>query len=280
MVVRREVYLIFFIAMILSGKMAKTCRKNKKCYMRKDGKKCLAPNPWIIFLRTNNGKFKSVGAASKAYQRTFRPTLNKLIEEGSKNRTPKQMKAMYHKQICKYFYNSMKASGSLSPANKKKVSSSVSKVLKKNTVPKTLSSLGAKKAGSRLAAKQKAQKKAAAEAEASKKAAETAKIRARAIRRLFVRAAAKEKELRKKAADASAKAAKASSTGAKRKASPSSRSSSAKRAKTARSSANKAKQAAAALKTSSTRASQVAKKAEEAVKKAKRQQRMLKKLQI
>lgn len=289
MVVRREVYQFFFIAMILSGKMAKTCRKHKKCYIRKDGKKCLAPNPWIIFLRTSKRKYPTSAAASKAYQKSFKPVLLNLIKEASKNRTTNQIKAVYHKQICKYFYDSMKASGTSTIPKKKKVSSSVAKILKKNSVPKTLAIMGAKKQATQMAAKQKAVKQASARVEAKKKAAEVAKIRARAIRRLFVRAAAKEKVLRKEAEAASAKVAKARSTGTKRKASSSSRSSSSKRVKTAsksaekkKSAAKKAKKTASALKSSSTKASQRVKKAEKDVVAAQkaRQKRALKKLQI
>ncbi|CAN0485256.1 unnamed protein product [Hapterophycus canaliculatus] len=100
--------------------MPQNCRQKAKCYPRKDGKQCLSPNPSIVFLRSSKGKYSSIGAASQVYTNKFRPVLDTLIRDASKNRTPARVKALYHKRICNYFYDALRASGANSSKNKKK----------------------------------------------------------------------------------------------------------------------------------------------------------------
>lgn len=79
--------------------MAWTCWKHPKCCTRKDGKKCLAPDPWTIFLRTNTKKYQAIRAASEARQKSLKiHCCCQLIREASKNRTLEQTKAVFHKQ--------------------------------------------------------------------------------------------------------------------------------------------------------------------------------------
>ncbi|CAM9812079.1 unnamed protein product [Pylaiella littoralis] len=256
--------------------MSTRCAKTKKCYTRKDGKKCMYPNPWIIFLRTT--KHPSVKAASASYQKGFKPTLIRLIKEASKkDRTAQQIKAIYHKQVCKYFYDAMKASGTSTPSTRKKVSSSVSKMLKKNSVPKTLAIMGAKKVADALSAKEEAEKKAAKKIADKEKAMESAKRKAAAILRQYVRAAARERVLKKEAAAAAAAASKPRVTRSK---------SAAAAASSKRVTRSKAKKKTDSLKDQQTRAAKRVRFAKEAVNDARKsadkinqkQQRALKRL--
>ncbi|CAM9766356.1 unnamed protein product [Ectocarpus sp. 8 AP-2014] len=191
--------------------MTQTCKKHKKCYMRKDGKKCLTPNAWIIFLRTHKKVFSSIGEASMSYRNNFKPVLQDLIKVGSGDTSPKQKKALFHKTLCTYFYQQMKASGKNTAGNKKRVSSGVSNVLKKNSIPKTLQIMGAKHAASALAAKEQAVRKAADNVAAKEKIAEKERRAAKDIIRRTVEAAARARLLKKEAAAAKTKASRATS---------------------------------------------------------------------
>ncbi|CAN0555917.1 unnamed protein product [Ectocarpus sp. 12 AP-2014] len=203
--------------------MTLTCKKHKKCYIRKDSKKCLTPNAWVIFLRTNKNVFASIGEAAMTYRKSFKPVLENLIKAGSKDASAKQKKALFHRAICEYFYQQMKASGKNTASNKKKVSSGVSKVLKKNSIPKTLKIMGARHSAAALAAKEQAMKKADADVAAKEKIAENERRKAKDIIRRAVVAAARARLLKKEAASAKTRASnatskKTASSNAKRKA--------------------------------------------------------------
>lgn len=215
--------------------MTLDCSKRKKCYTRKDNKKCLTPNAWVIFLRTNKNVFTSIGEAAMTYRTNFKPFLEKLINAGSKDTSAKQKKALFHRAICGYFYQQMKASGKNTASNRKKVSSGVSKVLKKNSIPKTLKIMGASNAAAALAAKEQAMKKAAADVAAKEKIAAAERRKAKDIIRRAVKAAARARLLKKEAASAKTRASKATSV--------TRRSPSTAKAKAAKSAASKKKTA-------------------------------------
>ncbi|CBN80307.1 EsV-1-218 [Ectocarpus siliculosus] len=196
--------------------MALTCKKHKNCYIRKDRKKCLTPNAWVVFLRTNKNVFTSIEEASVDYHKNFKPVLENLIKVGSKDASAKQKKALFHKAICEYFYHQMKASGKNTASNKKKVSSSVSKVLEQNGIPNTLKIMGATHTAAALAAKEQAMKKAAANVAAKEKTAEDQRRKAAVIIKRAVEAAARARRLKKEAD--SAKTRKTASNRAKRRA--------------------------------------------------------------
>lgn len=110
--------------------MAKTrnCQsQSRRCYTRKDGKKCLTPNLWIIFLRTHKNDFKSVAAASDHYKKKFRPFLQARIKKEMVNKPKKDEKLVYRKVLCTFFYNEMKKKGVKMPANKKKITAACPK---------------------------------------------------------------------------------------------------------------------------------------------------------
>ncbi|AAK14632.1 unnamed protein product [Ectocarpus sp. 4 AP-2014] len=192
--------------------MTLTCKTHKKCYTRKDSKKCLTPNAWVVFLRTNKNVFTSRGEASETYRKKFKPVLENLIEAGSKDASAKQKKALFHKAVCEYFYAQMKASGKNTAVNKKKVSSGVSKVLEKNSIPKTLKIMGAKHVAAALAAKEQAMKKADASVAAKEKIAEAERRKAKDIIRRAIEAAARARLLKKEAASAKTRTSSSSST--------------------------------------------------------------------
>lgn len=191
--------------------MTLTSKKHQKCYIRKDSKKYLAPNAWVISLRTKKNVFTSVGEAVMTYRKSFKPVLENLIKAGSKNASAKQKKALFHRAICEYFYQQMKASGKNTASNKKKVSSGVSKVLKKNSIPKTLKIMGARHSAAALAAKEQAMKKADADVAAKEKIAQDERRKAKDIIRRAVEAAARARLLKKEAASAKIRASKATS---------------------------------------------------------------------
>ncbi|CAN0254616.1 unnamed protein product [Ectocarpus sp. 6 AP-2014] len=197
--------------------MTITCKKHKKCYIRKDSKKCLTPNSWVVFLRTNKDVFNSMEEASMAYRKNFKPVIENLIKAGSKDLSAKQKKALFHKAICEYFYQQMKASGKNTASNKKKVSSGVSKVLKKNSIPKTLEIMGATRTAAALAAKEQAMKKAAANVAAKEKTAEDQRRKAAVIIKRAVEAAARARRLKKEADSAKTSSSSSKSTASKKK---------------------------------------------------------------
>lgn len=247
--------------------MPQNCKKRPKCYLRKDKKKCLTPNGWIVFLRTSKGDFSSIGEASLEYQKKFKPLLIKLIAEGNKNRTVKETKARYRKAVCNFFYDQMKGSGRNTATNRKKVSAGVSKILKENSIPKTLEIMGAKNTAAALAAKEKAVKKADAKVAAKKKTAELAKAKASDVIKKAIRAAIRAKKLMKEASDAKTTATKSKSRSSSPSASNSAKSTAAKK-KTA---SKKATQQADTLLKSAEKASKESKTASQAVEAAKKE---------
>jgi hypothetical protein len=182
-----------------------SCKEKAKCYQTQK-KKCRTPNAWVVFLRTHKNLFKG-GEASKYYKKSFRPVLDKWMRGLSNKYTVKRAKELYRKKLCKYFYETMKAVGTDTPSNKKKVSSGVTKLLKNNSVPKALSMMGAKEAAAAVSAKEKAQQKAAAELVAAQKIAAFVKKRAGRVISKHLLAAARAKKLRREAAAAKSKAA-------------------------------------------------------------------------
>lgn len=92
--------------------MALKCENKRTCFTRKDGKKCLSPNAWVIFLRTNKNEFSSIREASKVYRKNFKPTLEKMIKDRTKSvsLTATQKKTLFDKTLCAHFYREMEAS--------------------------------------------------------------------------------------------------------------------------------------------------------------------------
>lgn len=183
-----------------------SCKKKAKCYQTQKNK-CRTPNAWLVFLRTHKNVFYAGKEASEYYKKSFRPILNKWMRELSNKYTMKRAKELYRKKLCKYFYKTMKAIGTDTPTNKKKVSSGVTKLLKNNSVPKALSMMGAKEAAAAVAAKEKAQQKAAAELAAKEKVAAFVKNKLGRVTSKHLLAVARAKKLKREAAAAKSKAA-------------------------------------------------------------------------
>ncbi|CAN0597543.1 unnamed protein product, partial [Laminaria digitata] len=141
--------------------------------------------------------------AARYYQHVFKPQLiRKLIAIAGENAPLKKQKAAYHKLICKKFYEIMKAEkGTTSAAQKKKISSGVAKILKKNSIPETLALVGAKKAASALKKKDAATKKAATDVTAKEKPAKEARRKADSVIKRVLAANVKAKKLEKEAAN-------------------------------------------------------------------------------
>ncbi len=254
-----------------------SCKKKAKCYKTK-GKKCRTPNAWLVFLRTHKDVFYAGGAASDYYRKSFRPILDKWLVKLRSKYTVTRAKELYRKKLCKYFYDTMKAIGTDTPTNKKKVSSGVTKLLKNNSVPDALSMMGAKKAAAAVSAKEKAQQKADAELVAKQKIAAFVKKRAgRAIGK-YLLAAARAKRLKREADAAKSKAAtsRRSPTGSSssRKSPPASRGSAAKKKVEA---AQSAKRKADAMGAVAKVARESVKNAEQDVAEAKKKKQKVKK---
>ena len=184
------------------------CRGKTKCYRSSDKKKCSTPNAWVIFLRSVKGDGLTVKEAARYYQHVFKPQLiRKLIAIAGENAPLKKQKAEYHKLICKKFYETMKAENGAKSAQKKKLSSGVAKILKKNSIPETLASIGAKKAAAALKKKEAAIKKAAADVAAKEKAVREQQRKAASVIKKALVANVKAKKLAREAADAKKKEA-------------------------------------------------------------------------
>ncbi|CAN0005563.1 unnamed protein product, partial [Ectocarpus sp. 6 AP-2014] len=110
----------------------------------------------------------------------------------------------------------MKASGKNTASNKKKVSSGVSKILNKKSIPKTLKIMGARHAAAALTAKEQDMKKADADVAAKEKIAEDERRKAKDIIRRAVEAAARARLLKKEAASAKTRASNAASSSSTR----------------------------------------------------------------
>ena len=191
------------------------CKGKPKCYQSKNKKNCTAPNPWIIYLRTNKSQFKSIGEYSKHYRTIFRPQLKmKMLTIAGEYSTQKEKKKAMHNLLCRQFYKHMKKEKKTAAA-KKKLSGDVTKLLKKHSIPKTLSLIAGKKIADAAAAKIKAKKKAADDVEAKKRVAETKKKMAAFITKKALLAKARAVRLEKEAKRAK-KAVKSAKTKASR----------------------------------------------------------------
>lgn len=238
--------------------MAITCRKHAKCYLTKNGKKCLTPNPWIVFLRTHKKEFKSVGEASKYYQKFFKvAVLKKLVGVSG---TPKQKKEAYHKIICSFFYGYMAKSGKNTPGNTAKISRGVTKLLKENSIPDTLAAMKGAKASSTRAAGTKA--KVSADVKSKAKAVAVVKDKVVSTKKIAAAASSKATTLTRSAAAAKTAATKAQS-----------------KATSQAKAASVAKTRAAGLKKSVAKVSTKAKDAEKALAMARKKKAALAKLQ-
>lgn len=179
------------------------CRGKKKCYQSKDGKKCSAPNAWVVFLRSVKGNALSSKEASKYYQHVFKPQLTRrMIAIAGQDAPLAKQKAAMHKIICRQFYKNLKIE-----RKNKKVTKGVASILKKNSISKTLADAGAKKAAAALKKKEQDKKKAAAAVAAKEKAAKKAKRHAAFVIKRAVAAAARARLLKKAAAEAAKKVA-------------------------------------------------------------------------
>lgn len=200
------------------------------------------------------------------YQKEFKPFLLKVIREASKNQNLKQTKAAYHKAICEYFYGQMKGSGKNTTSNKKKVSNGVSKILKENSIPKTLEIMGARHIASAVAAKEKDVKKADADVAAKKKTEDASKVRAANMFKKAWKSRIRARKLGREAASAKTKAVQATSKSKSSPASKAAKSTAAKKEKAF----SEAKRKADTLKNSSENAKKKLKTATDAVVSAKK----------
>ncbi|CAN0440295.1 unnamed protein product, partial [Ascophyllum nodosum] len=163
-----------------------------------DNKRCLTPNPWIVFLRTHKNQFHSIGEASIS--------AGKVDQDAGKTATMKRTKEVYRQVICSHSYKHLKYNG-----NKKNVKSGVTKILNNKSIPDTLAILGATKPAKALATKEKAVKKADADLTHAQKVEAFAKKRAARILREKIKAYALARRLKKEANAAKTTAAEAKS---------------------------------------------------------------------
>lgn len=184
--------------------MALSCKRTANCYLSKDKKKCLKPNAWIVFLRTHKNHFRSVKDAAKIYNTDFKVRmLAQMVRAADKQKvTDSQNKIIFRNIICNYFYKQMKLNGSMP-----QVKRGVTKLLKKNSVLKTLSLMGGKKAAVAIASKEKAVKKAEDNVEAKKDTVEKKKREMTQEKKKAATAEKKAKSLEKDATAAKAKVA-------------------------------------------------------------------------
>lgn len=198
--------------------MALKCENKRTCFTRKDGKKCLSPNAWVIFLRTNRNEFSSIREASKVYRKNFKPTLEKMIKDRTKSvsLTATQKKTLFDKTLCAHFYREMEASGKNTASNKKKVSSAMSKVLKRTSVAQTLKKMGATHTAAALAAKEQAMKKANTDVAIKEKIAEGQRRKAADIIKRAMKAHTRARRLKKEADSAKTRARGGTSSSKKR----------------------------------------------------------------
>lgn len=175
------------------------------------------------------------------YAKFKRNVLKKLVAIAGNKLSTKRMKAEYRKHICAYFYKHMESSRKNTPANKKKLSSGVTKLLKKNSIPETLAAMGAKKEAAAMVAKQQASAKLAKQAESAKKAVKEQERKAAAIIRRVTAAAARARVESKKNKAAVANEKKVRFRSSKRKSPPSVVAAASKRTRVTRASAAAAK---------------------------------------
>lgn len=197
----------FLLPWCNDDKMNVVCKGKTKCYQTKDKKKCLKPNPWLIFLRSHKGQFKTIKEFSRQYRSVFMPGMRAIVIKiaDDKNLAEHQKKGAMHNLLCRYFYKFMKRERKTAGA-KKKLSADVAKLVKKNSVNKTLALIAGKKIADAMVARHRAKKKAAADVAAKKRVAETKRKMAALIIKKALLARAKAKKLDKEAKAAKAKA--------------------------------------------------------------------------
>jgi len=117
--------------------------------------KSVKPNPWIVFLRTNKGKYAKEGDTLSDYKAHFRSKMEKSLSVVEDKDWPnKRKREEYHKILCRYFYAAQKKAGKDSQKNKDDISLAITKVLKKSRSTRaTLSAI--KKIGTLSASQEK-----------------------------------------------------------------------------------------------------------------------------
>lgn len=183
------------------------------------------------------------------YAKFKKNVLKKLVAIAGNKLSTKRMKAEYRKHICAYFYKHMESSRKYTPANKKKLSSGVTKLLKKNSIPETLAAMGAKKEAAAMVAKPKDSAKLAKQAESANKAVKEQERKAAAVVRRVTAAAARVRVENKKNKAAIANEKKVRFRSSKRKSPPSVVAAASKRTRVTRASAAAAKRKLVVLQT-------------------------------
>lgn len=264
------------------------CKGSTKCYQTKK-KKCMKPNAWLIFLRANKHNFKTIGQASKKYRDVFRPEMKKkALKIAGEYSTDRQKKEAMHNLLCRTFYKNLKKEKKTA-VTKKKLSKDVAKILKTNSIPKTLVIIVGKKTADAVVAKKKATDKAAADVAAKKRVAETKKKMAAMIIKKALLARGRAKKLEREAIQAkvranwAAKAANYNAPKARRSSGSTTRASARQSKTTAQkraSAASAAKRKADTLEKSADKAAKKVKTAEKAVVSAKKTQSKVAKKKI
>lgn len=171
------------------------------------------------------------------YRKFAKNIRKKLVAIAGKKLTEKQMKAEFKKHICVYFYKHMD-SAKKTRANKAKVSSGVTKLLKKTSVANTLAAVGAKKEAAGIAAAVKITK----QTQVVRKSVTEEERKAALIINKLAKAVAGYRLEKKKNAAAAAKAKKVKfASSNKRKSPPSAVAAAVKKARVTRSSTAAAK---------------------------------------
>lgn len=143
--------------------MADKCKSATHCYLTKNSRQCVKPNPWVVFLRTHKGKYANKEDMLADYKADFQVKMQKRLSSvEDKTWSNKRKREEYQKILCRYFHEHMKKAGKNSPKNKEDMSVAIGKVLKKNR--STRASLSAiKKMNPSVSAAQVKKKKKALE---------------------------------------------------------------------------------------------------------------------
>lgn len=154
--------------------MTGTCNSASHCYRTRVTKRCIRPNPWLVFLRTHKGKFANKQDMLANYKDDFQIKMAKklsIVED--KSWTNKRKREEYQKILCRYFHEKQKISGKDSQKNKDGIRLAVGDVLKRSS--STRASLSAIKKMKPAAAEKAKKAKRAKETEKKKKNESVAK---------------------------------------------------------------------------------------------------------
>lgn len=191
--------------------MTTRCKKNAyTCHATKNGKRCMKPNPWLVFLSGNKKRFKSITQASESYRKVFKPKLlQALIDIAAKDSSVGTKKKDFQRLLCKHMFTRTNTGVITNWKSKANLSRDVATVLNKNSIPRTLEIIGAKQAAKAVVRKQAAVKKAGITVAQKKKVAEMIKRREDRLKKEALEALRKNREKKASAKAALKKAEKA-----------------------------------------------------------------------